>query len=363
MQTQKQRILGCLIGGMVGDATGATLEFAKKFITDDDVSYALTVPGEGPFWIASGQITDDSELMLALLTALVRDGPTHSRPPSEFPTDLVAKRYIEWHRSTPFDMGMTCGRAFGFAQDHAEMLENAAKYNGLSEANGALMRCAPIAVWGVERGLSNECIADCARTDACLSHPNRACQDASALLCIVIAMILRTTTHVDILAQQTTEKAITGEKRLALSVLQKVRAIFETFYGDSVVTSWIRGGPESTEINAKVNAGHAKHAVQLVMRMLHRFALPGKNNYTFERAMRDVLIEGGDTDTNACICGYVAGCLCGLEGIPEHMRARVLDFDCTAVSPSGRKHIADAIGYSRPSVYKASNVIALCQEL
>jgi len=32
-------------------------------------------------------------------------------------------------------------------------------------------------------------------------------------------------------------------------------------------------------------------------------------------------------DTNACICGYVVGAICGRDAIPETMQSRVLDFE------------------------------------
>ena len=65
-------MIGCLIGGMVGDAAGAVLEFRSK-VSIEDVEWAMSMPGGGPHNVARGQVTDDSELDLALLHALVLD--------------------------------------------------------------------------------------------------------------------------------------------------------------------------------------------------------------------------------------------------------------------------------------------------
>jgi hypothetical protein len=46
-------VLGCLVGGMVGDAAGATLEFCNG-ITDDDVERALAMPGGGHLNVGPG---------------------------------------------------------------------------------------------------------------------------------------------------------------------------------------------------------------------------------------------------------------------------------------------------------------------
>jgi ADP-ribosyl-[dinitrogen reductase] hydrolase len=58
-----------------------------------------------------------------------------------------------------------------------------------SKANGALMRVAPVAIWAHRQGDST--IAACAASDAMLSHPNTACQDASAAYCIALAHLIQ----------------------------------------------------------------------------------------------------------------------------------------------------------------------------
>ena len=49
----------------------------------------------------------------------------------------------------------------------------------------------------------------------------------------------------------------------------------------------------------------------------------------FKDAMRSIIREGGDTDTNAAIVGGMIGALVGLSKIDETMRNKVLSFDCT----------------------------------
>ena len=46
--------------------------------------------------------------------------------------------------------------------------------NSWSQANGALMRILPLAIWG--HRLSDEELAFCAHQDAILSHPHENCQ-------------------------------------------------------------------------------------------------------------------------------------------------------------------------------------------
>ena len=53
--------LGCMAGGLVGDAAGAVLEFCDGTITEADAKRAMTMPGGGVLQVGSGQVTDDGE--------------------------------------------------------------------------------------------------------------------------------------------------------------------------------------------------------------------------------------------------------------------------------------------------------------
>lgn len=89
MPASQERIQGCMMGLFVGDACGATLEFHQSAITEADVGRAMTLPGGGCHNVAPGQFTDDSELAIALLRALVRVGRYHD-PRDGFPADSEA---------------------------------------------------------------------------------------------------------------------------------------------------------------------------------------------------------------------------------------------------------------------------------
>ena len=44
--------------------------------------------------------------------------------------------------------------------------------------------------------------------------------------------------------------------------------------------------------------------------------------------IRQIIREGGDTDTNAAIVGGMLGALLGVKKIPAYMVNKVLQFDC-----------------------------------
>lgn len=363
------------MGGLLGDAAGAVLEFYKRPPTREQVDRAMTLPGGGMLNVAPGQVTDDGELMLALLTALAADVDNNDNDAS-FPARAVARRYIEWHRSMPFDIGMTCARAFAFSTDDEDMSEKAARYSMLNESNGAAMRCAPIAVWGACRGMDVATIEAHARADARLSHPSPACQEANALFCSVMAHAF----YVDACPSSDSSSRSNSPPPSPRDVASECLAAVRRRFGDRDdksrvgVGAWIEeadsfplsasseGRPRAI-YSALVNVGHVKHAVILAVLLLRGFA-DGRYG-GFDQAMRDVLLAGGDTDTNACICGYVAGAVCGYDMLPVDMRERVAGFDCTRV----RQPAADVdfssylLGNRRPAQYRANNVFPLLRAL
>ena len=82
---------------------------------------------DGGLWnILAGQPTDDSEMALALARSILERG--------RFEGEAALEAYREWLRSSPFDVGGTVGAAL---RDHP---------NPGSQANGSLMRAAPLGI-------------------------------------------------------------------------------------------------------------------------------------------------------------------------------------------------------------------------
>jgi ADP-ribosylglycohydrolase len=310
--------IGTIVGALVGDAAGATLEFYHQKITEEKARKAMRMPGGGSLNVGPGQITDDGELTLALASALSKNGGAYIE-------DEVAKAYVAWHRSDPFDMGQTTSRAFAFANSAAEMRANALKYNTLSEANGQLMRCTPIPAFLYDKKTLAE-IAEITRYDTLLSHPNEACGDCAALYCVAIAYLI-------------------DHPGDAEGAIQRVRSIPVS----AKVMGWLADSSKPlTELaDCRINAGHVRHAFTLAFHFLRK-----KN--TYEDAVRETLKLGGDTDTNACIVGGMVGALHGLSEIPKYMVDPVMKFDPT--THDAKKTL---MGYRRPAAYRANNVLNL----
>lgn len=335
---------GALLGGWCGDAAGAHLEFETPPIPPPALDAALGMAGGGPFGLGRGQVTDDSELEMALLLALAEHSSyprypaeaaaRYPRNPAEaalrYPAEAAARAYVAWHDSGPFDMGRTCGRAFGFAKTAAEVQANALRHNMASEANGALMRSAALAVWGQRLGLSVADLADAARADARLSHPNAVAQDANAAYVVALGHLLR----------------VPGDAPGALAAAQATAT-------EPAVRAWLQAATAAPSVSALSQQdptwrpasgamGHARYAFTLAMHFLAARA-------DFEAALRATLQLGGDTDTNAKVVGSLLGALHGARRLPPAMAAAVLAYDCTV------RH--GGLGVVRPACYRPAHVL------
>ena len=78
MTSRLERGSGALWGQAVGDALGTTVEFMDELgiatREPEPSDWPTELVGAGPFRLLPGQITDDTELALALGRSLVRRG-------------------------------------------------------------------------------------------------------------------------------------------------------------------------------------------------------------------------------------------------------------------------------------------------
>jgi len=312
----EHRCWGCVLGAFAGDAAGALLEFSHEQITRQRAEEALSMPGGGVFRVGPGQVTDDSELAMGLALGLADHNPANG-----FPDNDVAKHYVAWLQSPPFDVGMTCRTAFGVKPEPTgtlgqRMAASSSENCSGSQANGALMRLTPLAVWAA--GQPKTVVAEMAARDAQLSHPAPVCQDASIIYCLVIRHLIN---H-------------PGDAAGAVQVAEE----WAREYCDASVASWVcQDSLDLSSLDATHNIGWCKWAIILSIGLLRQ-----KASYT--EGIIQTLMAGGDTDTNAAIVGGVLGALHGQQAIPEAMRTAVLSYGLP-----GTRHPPGACrGHTRP---------------
>lgn len=286
MTIDLNRARGVLWGQAVGDALGTTVEFSDELsiATRSEKRWPRELVGAGPFDLLPGQVTDDTELALALARTLAAM--------RRYDDDAVAEAYLAWFASEPFDFGRATSRAFRAPAKNAEEVRLRAEKK--TEANGSLMRCSPLGVFGAR--LPREALAALARRDSSLSHPAAVCQAACAVYVTAIADALTS----DAKGPQLYERALTFARAHAPEVVDTLEDAAEGLpvSDDEHNQGWVR-------IALQHAFFHLKHATD------------------FEAALVQTVVKGGDADTNGCIVGALLGATLGAEAIPPRWRKTV----------------------------------------
>lgn len=333
-------IYNAMLGALVGDAAGATLEFIGREITEEMALDAMKMPGGGPIRVGPGQITDDGELTLALWQAL-----TNSRL-NNYDTlyKSMIREYAKWYESAPFDIGRTCSFAFEAAYEivtdakdntnniltnnhisHINDIVN--RFNETSEANGALMRSTAIASYVInyESDIINDMIR-ISDMDCSLSHPSQVCKEVNKIYLFSICNLLMGKSPQETL--KLTEEFISNPESNISSYKVK-----QWFFEESL---------DISELNCKKMIGHVRWGFVMAIYFLRN------PHITFEDAIKITLMKGGDTDTNAAIVGGMVG---SYHNIPDYMLKPVLEFDCTKGNNYGRN------GHNRPETYGVKYIL------
>lgn len=300
--TQHSAALGALMGACVGDAAGATLEFLDKPITPALVQDALSMPGGGVWKVAPGQVTDDCELGLCLARALADS--------TSLEINTIAHSYAAWIDSSPFDIGNTTIQSLGsvnssnwrdtLAQHGPSytMSAAAAQLCMDSKSNGSLMRATPIGIWGHRQTPAQ--IAEIARLDSSLSHPNECCWQSVACYSIAIAHLINNA----------------GDRQGAFDAAGSWAAA----NANEEIQGWLTDAQNNVNVPYEPLMGFVRIGFTHAFRHL-LLATP------YVPAMEETLLGGGDTDTNACIVGGLLGAAYGVDAVPLDMRKIVLNCD------------------------------------
>jgi len=225
------------------------------------------------------------------------------------------KEYQYWLSSDPFDCGMTIS---------AGLRGNP---NPDSQANGAMMRISPLGIFGA--GFELDQVAEWAMQDAALTHPNLICQQANALFTMGIAHAIQSGCD---------------RKKLYQHIRQwAVDMSFEPALLDTIDKA--ANEPPADYVHQQ---GWVMIAFQNALyQLLHAPSL--------EEGVVDTIMRGGDTDTNAAICGALLGAVCGREAIPAQW------LDCLQNCRPEAGH--PRVRHPRPECFWPVDVLELSKQL
>ncbi len=264
------RAQAAFLGLAVGDALGATTEFMTPAEIRSRFKVHHKIVGGGWLHLKPGQVTDDTQMSLAIARALLQAG--------RWDLPGIADGFVAWMKSKPVDIGATCRRGI---RDYMLSGRLESPCNEWDAGNGAVMRMAPIALFCFG---DDEMLERCALAQARLTH-NHAYSDAA---CIAVGRMV--------------QQALRGAHRHTLHAITR----------------------DLTSVHPKFRfndyRGHAgAYVVETMQTVFHYLFTTG----SFEECLTGVVNQGGDADTTGAIAGMIAGAHYGLEAIPRRWVRRL----------------------------------------
>jgi ADP-ribosyl-[dinitrogen reductase] hydrolase len=190
-------------------------------------------------------------------------------------------------------------------QEPQEAARLAWERNPMSAAgNGAVMRCAPIALRHLTSGAE---LVRAARTSALVTHYDARCEWSTVVTTVGIATCVAGN-PVPLGDLAAAVDAVGGEGWPAEAVEQVAEAIPMVDAGDL----------ESLNLDDPMDMGYTLKAMQVALWCMLQ-------SDDFERIVTDVVSSGGDTDTNGALAGAVMGARCGASAIPERWLDNIPD--------------------------------------
>ncbi|MBB1092556.1 ADP-ribosyl-[dinitrogen reductase] hydrolase [Rhodopseudomonas pseudopalustris] len=131
----EDRALAAYLGFAIGDALGATVEFMTPSEIIERHGVHKDIIGGGWLRLKPGQVTDDTDMALALGRSLIRCGGMDVRD--------VCEEFAAWLKTGPVDVGSTCRR--GIRRYITNGSIEGPYFEG-DAGNGAAMRILPLAL-------------------------------------------------------------------------------------------------------------------------------------------------------------------------------------------------------------------------
>jgi ADP-ribosyl-[dinitrogen reductase] hydrolase len=265
-----ERALGAYLGFAVGDALGATV----AYMTPAEIQHAYGMHrdmiGGGWLKLKPGQVTDDTQMSLALGQSLVdSDG---------WNATAAADAFVAWLRTKPVDVGNTCRRGIQRYMTDGTLEGPPNEGDG---GNGACMRNLPLALATLH---DDDAFTGATREQCHITHHHLLSDAATLALGRMAQTMIRGGGIKGCRAQA---NRLTGE--------------FPVFRFDHY---------------PKRSSGYIVDTTQTVLHYFFR-------TDSFESCVTEVVNRGEDADTNGALAGMLAGAAYGVSGIPGYWLKRL----------------------------------------
>lgn len=282
----RSRARGTLLGLACGDALGRPVEFRTPAAIEAEYGRVTEMLGDGTYGKPPGTVTDDTEMTLCIARSLVDCGG--------FDGADVARRFVEWYDSGPFDIGLMTADSLALVRE-GEAWEDAGRRvwerraEGQNAGNGSVMRCVPYALAYRE---SPDALAEVSCASSEITHADPRCTAGCALLNEVV------------------RRLVCGESDPDDVVSDALSAIDARDRVPDELWTRVAGLPEETDPETLGYSGY-------VLATLESGLYHALSADSFEEAVVEAVNEGDDADTVGAVTGAVAGARFGVEAVPD----------------------------------------------
>jgi ADP-ribosylglycohydrolase len=323
----RSRIRGCLLGGAIGDALGAPVEFVNvaqilQDHGDDGVRTFVRLPDGAP----PGTVTDDTQMTLFTVYGLIGAGirrdrglgltigmvhwaydlwlETQLRPEPPQDAGWLLRQPWLWVQRAP---GRTCLDALHAARAGAPRIR---QYGGMADNDskgcGGVMRVAPIGLlppWGAPPTWYYDAAADAAG----YTHGHPTGQAAAGALAVIVHRLVAgddLDSALDVAIQTLAQRKDHDETTTALLAARHLAAA---------------GPPTVAAVESLGGGWVAEEALAIAVYA----ALTSPGQHEMLQALSIAVTHSGDSDSTGSICGNILGAWHGETALPPELAFKV----------------------------------------
>ncbi|KAK0713476.1 ADP-ribosylglycohydrolase-domain-containing protein [Lasiosphaeria miniovina] len=354
------RIVGAVVGSALGDAIGLYTEFlsaAKAAEAYPSGTFTLAAPAPTPFKLDThraakepGHWTDDTDHALLLLLSFLHTAKTappsasssfvsspdaHTPPPLPTTLDFAARLRVWVSQglraldTMPLGLGRlvsTVVASKGFDKEPARVAREYWVRTGRRIApNGSIMRTHPLGLMCVTGRSEGEACALAAEMSRATHADPRcvvACVLATALVRAVVRGEVRSEAELDACLSRGTDWFL-GQPTEELDLAELQRHISAAATLDSLQ---LDDPPAIGYVYKTLGSGVVLLRLAIRQNAASQDALQSRVKM-FEALVTDLIMRGGDADTNACFAGALLGAYLGYKALPDHWKHGLLHGD------------------------------------
>jgi len=264
------KALGAYLGFACGDALGATVEFMTPRQIQQRHGVHQDITGGGWLGLSAGQVTDDTQMSLALADAII-DYPGWN-------IKAVAEQFLSWMQSNPPDIGNITRLGLCRYRDSGELFGPPRRGDA---GNGACMRNLPVVLATLNRAQQ---FNEWSLQQSHITHNNPLSDIATLTLGRVVKQLL----HGEDLA--------VCRQEIEQMIAQYSEFVYDPYPGKA-----------------------SAYIVDTMQTVCHYFF----NTDSFESCLIATVNQGGDADTTGALAGMLAGAKYGVQAIPERWLAQL----------------------------------------